>query len=422
MITHCSLTAVENEQGVISSYRGIIRDITENKRAEEALKQSEQKHRLLFESAGDAIFIHDTEARILAANASACKLLGYTRDELMSMTVGQVDSPEQARHVPERMARLMGHGHLSFETEHLRKDGSPIPVEVSARVITWDGQPAIMSICRDITERKRAEDERQKLVAQLNQAQKMEYVGRLAGGVAHDFNNMLGVILGHTELALEVVDPASPLYNDLKEIQKAGSRSADLTRQLLAFARKQTVAPKVLDLNEVLEGMLKMLRRLMGEDITLIWSPGSNLWPVRVDPSQIDQVLANLCVNSRDAISGIGRVTIETGKAAIDKDFCAEHEGAAPGEYVILSVSDDGCGMDGKTLEKLFEPFFTTKEVGKGTGLGLATVYGIVQQNNGFIDVRSEPGQGSAFRIYLPRYGGKDRREGEEGFASPALK
>jgi two-component system cell cycle sensor histidine kinase/response regulator CckA len=231
----------------------------------------------------------------------------------------------------------------------------------------------------------------------------MESVGRLAGGVAHDFNNMLGVILGHAELALEQVDPAQPLHDDLLAIYSAAKRSADLTRQLLAFARKQTIAPEVLDLNDVIASMLNMLRRLLGENIELQWKPGADLWSVKVDPSQIDQILANLCVNARDAISGIGTLTIATDNSALDEHYCAAHAGCAPGDYVRLAVSDDGCGMDKDTQSHLFEPFFTTKAMGEGTGLGLATVYGAVKQNSGYINVYSEPGHGTTFTIYLPR-------------------
>ncbi len=242
------------------------------------------------------------------------------------------------------------------------------------------------------------------LEAQLHQAQKMEAVGRLAGGVAHDFNNMLAVISGHADLALERTAPNSPLRADLLEIQNAAGRSADLTRQLLAFARKQTIAPTVLDLNDTIAGMLKMLRRLIGEDIDLLWKPADSLWPVRMDPAQIDQILANLVVNARDAISGVGKITIETGRATFDEGYCETHADFIPGEYVLLAVSDNGCGMDKVTLAQLFDPFFTTKPLGRGTGLGLATVYGIVKQNQGFINVYSEPGQGTSFKIYLPRY------------------
>jgi two-component system cell cycle sensor histidine kinase/response regulator CckA len=279
---------------------------------------------------------------------------------------------------------------------------------------TEDGGTLWHGIISDITERKQAEEDKAKLEAQLQQSQRMESVGRLAGGVAHDFNNMLGVILGHTELALEQVDTTQPLHADLAEIQKAAERSADLTRQLLAFARRQTIAPRVLDLNQTIAGMLKMLERLIGEDIDLTWRPWAELWPVRVDPSQVDQILANLCVNARDAIGGVGRVGIETGNSVFDEAYCTDHPGFVPGEYVRLVVGDDGSGMERETLAHLFEPFFTTKDVGEGTGLGLPTVYGIVKQNDGFIDVYSEPGFGTTFAIYLPRHVGGDGHAGAD--------
>jgi CheY-like chemotaxis protein len=217
---------------------------------------------------------------------------------------------------------------------------------------------------------------------------------------------MLGVILGHTELALEQVSPSAPLHEDLEEVRQAAARSADLTRQLLAFARKQMVTPKVLDLNATVEGMVKMLQRMIGEDVSLRFLPGAALGRIRMDPSQLDQILANLCVNARDAIADVGTVTIETSDVTLDAAYCATHPGVAPGEYVRLVVRDDGCGMDEATRSRIFEPFFTTKGVGKGTGLGLATVYGVVDQNRGFIDVESAPGQGSAFAVHLPRYVG----------------
>jgi len=242
------------------------------------------------------------------------------------------------------------------------------------------------------------------LEAQLHQSQKMEAVGRLAGGVAHDFNNMLAVIAGHAEMALEQAAPYSALHADLLEIQKAAQRSADLTRQLLAFARKQTIAPKVLDLNDTITGMLKMLGRLIGEDIDLLWKPANPLWPVNMDPAQIDQILVNLVVNARDAIAGVGKISIETGQATFDEAYCETHAGFVPGSHVLLAVSDNGCGMDKQILAQIFDPFFTTKPPGQGTGLGLATVYGIVKQNHGFINVYSEPGEGTTFKIYLPRH------------------
>jgi len=264
----------------------------------------------------------------------------------------------------------------------------------------------------------KGEEKRRSLESQLIQAQRMESVGRLAGGVAHDFNNILSVIIGYAELAIDDIGPEAPLFEDLKEIVDAGKRSRNITRQLLAFARQETIAPEVLDLNETVENLLKMLRRLIGEDIDLAWQPAADVWPVHMDPSQVDQILANLCVNARDAIKDVGKVTIETGNAAIDDAYCGDHPGFLPGDFVCLAVSDDGCGMDRETADKIFEPFFTTKDIGRGTGLGLATVYGIVKQNEGFINLYSEPGKGTSFRIYLPRHGGgvaDDRRPiGEE--------
>lgn len=259
---------------------------------------------------------------------------------------------------------------------------------------------------RFITELKRAEEEKRKLEDQLMHAQRLESVGRLAGGVAHDFNNMLGVIIGHTELALHHGGSSESVHQSLHEILKAARRSADLTRQLLAFARKQTVSPKVLDLNDTIAGMLKMLRRLIGEDIDLIWVPGHELWSVKIDPSQIDQLLANLAVNARDAVAGVGKVTIETANVTLDDVYCAGYPECIPGDYVQLVLSDTGVGMSREVLDHIFEPFFTTKGVGQGTGLGLATVYGIVRQNQGFIHVYSEPGRGATFKIHLPRFTG----------------
>ena len=268
-------------------------------------------------------------------------------------------------------------------------------------------------------ERRRSEAEREKLQAQLFQAQKMEVVGRLAGGVAHDFNNMLTVILGGADMAMEEAGGNDKLRNSLYEIQKAAMRSAGLTRQLLAYARRQTVAPKVLDINEAIEGMLKMLRRLIGEDMDLIWRPGSNLYPVFIDPAQFDQILVNLCVNARDAIAGAGKITVETDNVSFDEAHCVRHPDFVPGEFVMLAVSDNGCGMDTEILGQLFEPFFTTKAAGKGTGLGLATVYGMVKQNKGFISVYSEPGQGTTFEIFLPRHAARTAPKTEQKQAAP---
>ena len=276
--------------------------------------------------------------------------------------------------------------------------------------------PAVQRELAETRERRRRQENEKKLQAQLNQAQKMEAIGTLAGGVAHDFNNLLTVIKGYAEIALLQIKPEQVGHEELQGILQAAQRSAELTRQLLAFARKQTVAPQKLDLNRAVTGMLTMLNRLIGEGIDLRWLPAGDLWPVRIDPGQVDQILANLCVNARDALVGSGRISIETTNIVLDNDYCAGHADASPGEYVLLTVSDNGAGMDREVQDHIFEPFFTTKAVGKGTGLGLATVYGIVRQNEGFINFYSEPGRGTTFRTYLPR------RDGErpEAAAAPA--
>ena len=385
---------------------GVAYEITERKQAEEALQESEIRFRTLVDGAPEGIFVQ-ADDRFQYVNPAMARLLGAGRPEdLVGRDILTLIAPEFHAAVRDRIQGQLETGTAAapMEQEYLRLDGARVPVETTAMPVRFGNRDAHLVFVRDISERKRIELEKQNLQAQLAQVQKMDSIGRLAGGVAHDFNNMLGVILGHADLALEKLTPDRPCYSSLQEIRKAAMRSGDLTRQLLAFARKQTVAPRVLDLNETIEGMLKMLRRLIGENIELNWHPGHAPATIKMDPSQIDQVLANLCVNARDAINDTGRITIKTEPAAFDADFCATHPGYLPGDYVMLAVSDNGCGMDSETLLRLFEPFFTTKEVGKGTGLGLATVYGIVKQNNGFIHVYSEPGQGSTFKIHLPRH------------------
>ncbi len=292
---------------------------------------------------------------------------------------------------------LMDDGRVKYVQERCKTDYAP------------DGSP-IKSIgtVQDITENKKIEAENKQLQEKILQTRKMESVGRLAGGIAHDFNNMLFVILGQLELIMNNMDMDDDLFASLEEIQKAARRSSDLTRQLLAFSRQQPVAPRVINLNSVIEDMLKMLSRLIGDDIDLVWLPSREPDKIKLDPSQVDQILANLCINARDAISGHGKITIETGKAVLDENDCRYRPGFLPGEFVVLAVSDNGCGMDEQTINRLFEPFFTTKKADKGTGLGLATTYGIVKQNKGFINVYSEPGKGTTFRIYFSVYKGCD--------------
>ncbi|MDP3481571.1 MAG: transporter substrate-binding domain-containing protein [Desulfoprunum sp.] len=383
-----------------------MRDISERLQTEESMRENRRFLIDLIENSGTLIFVKDRAGRYELVNRKWEEVTGLQRENVLART----DEELFPGYVGEQFRRndldVIESGEVQEKEEVLERENAR-RYFLSIKFPLRNEKGSITGICgmtTEITERRQAEEERERLRGQLSQSHKMESIGRLAGGIAHDFNNMLGVILGHTELALLRVPSSEQIHSNLKEVEKAARRSADLTRQLLAFARKQTVVPKVLDLNETVTGMLNMLRRLIGEDIDLVWTPTEGLWQIKMDPSQIDQVLANLCANGRDSITNIGRVVISTENANISAAYCTEHEGCAAGEYVMLSVTDNGCGMDRETLALLFEPFYTTKEVGKGTGLGLATVYGIVQQNKGFIKVDSEPGQGTSFKVYLPRY------------------
>ncbi len=387
----------------------VMVDVTERKQMEEALRTAEETYRNIFINSQIGLFRLEMESgMLLEANNAQAAFLGYPdRDSLLAEPFGIADQYVDAKDRVRMLRLLKAHGEVrDYEARFKRKDGSTFWMRNSARLVPSKGW--IEGVSEDVTELKKAEADRERLRVQLAQAQKMESVGRLAGGVAHDFNNMLGVILGHTEMAMDETSPPQPIYSDLLEIQKAAKRSADLTQQLLTFARKQIVSPKVLNLNEIMEDMLRMLRRLIGEDIEMVWLPGGGLWSVKIDPSQIHQMLANLCVNARDAISGTGSIVIETKNVAFGDQQDACREGSIRGDCVMIAVIDDGCGMDEKTVGNLFEPFFTTKGVGEGTGLGLATVDGIVKQNGGFIDVLSEPGKGTTFNIHLPRYLGEE--------------
>jgi len=409
-----NITALRDKEGQLILTIGWVHDITERKLAEERLRNLSQA----VEQSPASIAITDRKGEIEYVNPAFCKMTGYTAEELLGgnprvLKTGQT-SAEEYQFLWETIT-----GGRTWQGEFCnRKKNGALFWESACIAPIFDDKGTInhfVAIKEDITERKRAEEERATLESQLRQAQKMESVGRLAGGVAHDFNNMLTVILGHTALALMDVEPSQPLHVNLTEIRHAAERSTDLTRQLLAFARKQTIAPRVLDLNQSLAGMLKMLQRIIGEDISLTLQASADLWPVKVDTSQIDQILANLCVNARDAMTGTGNIVIQTGIRALNDDDCAPLAEALPGEYVLFSLSDDGCGIDDEVLPHIFEPFFTTKGIGVGTGLGLATVYGIVKQNNGFINVQSELGQGTTFTIYLPRYEDEAVQGGTEG-------
>lgn len=389
----------------------IIRDISERRMSHEALKERDLRFKKLSAHVPGMIYQF-----LKKADGTYC--VPFTTEAIRDIfgcsprDVRDDISPIARVVLPEDLDKLIDSIETSAESMTLWQ--CEYRVQIPGRPVRWmlgqstpeklpDGSIIWHGFNTDITERKRAEEERERLQDQLLQSRKMESIGRLAGGVAHDFNNMLAVIIGHAEMALDKLDSTQVVHSDLQAILKAAQRSANLTRQLLGFARKQTVSPRVLDINETMDGMLRMLRRLIGENVDLLWKPGPDLWPIKIDPSQIDQVLANLCVNARDAIAGVGKVTIETENIVIDETYCRECPELIPGEYVRLSVSDSGCGMDEDVVTHLFEPFFTTKEVGKGTGLGLATIYGIIKQNSGFVNVYSEPGQGTTFKMYFPR-------------------
>ena len=390
----------------------LYQEITERKQAEETLERLRRHNELILNSAGEGILGLDREGRHTFVNPAATGMLGYMADELIGRKGHNLyhHTRENGGLYPEEdspIFQAFRDGKFCQVAEEVfwRKDGTSFPVGYSSAPIMEEGEVvgAVVTF-RDITEYKRGEKERKKLEEQLFHAQKMESVGRLAGGVAHDFNNMLSVIIGRTEMALNTDVSPEELQHNLQEILKAGQRSAALTRQLLAFARRQTAIPKILDLNGTISGMLKMLRLLIGEDIDLLWGPELDLWKVKIDPSQVDQILANLVVNARDAIVGVGAIAIRTENVVIDDSRRAETPEFISGQYVLLTVSDTGTGMSQEVCQKIFEPFFTTKELGKGTGLGLSTVYGIVKQNDGFIYVASEPWKGTTFKIYLPQF------------------
>ena len=375
-------------------------DITQRMKMEAELRESVERNRVILKTATDGFLRTDMNARIMEVNDAYCEMSGYTESELLGLSVTQLEADEQPAEFNLRFRDCVGREDRRFESIHQRKDGSTFDVEVSMQCQPdYDGQ--IVVFLRDLTERRKAEEENRRVQNQFIQAQKMESIGRLAGGVAHDFNNMLSIILGYSDMALNKLDKKDPLYRDLMAIHNASERSVALTRQLLAFARKETIEPKVLDLNTVIGDLLKMLRRLIGEDIELEWKPAPELAKISMDPSQVDQVLANICINARDAISGVGRISMSTANETFDDAYCASNPGYLSGSFVRVSVADNGCGMDEETLKCIFEPFFTTKDRGKGTGLGLATVYGIAKQNHGFIKVNSEPGKGTVFNIYF---------------------
>jgi len=385
----------------------VITDITDRKSMEKAIEEESLFNRVLLEQSPDGIVIIDPgTARFINFNTAACRQLGYSREEFAELSVFDVDAMETREDTRRRIESITREGRGDFETLQRTRQGEIRNVQVTAQMLTIQQQPVYYCIWRDVTEHKKLEE-------QLRQSQKMESIGRLAGGIAHDFNNMLGVIIGSAELCKHRLPQESPVDKYLEHILRAAQRSSEITRQLLAFSRKEVVSPKPVNLNGLIMECEKMLCRLIGEDIRLSVRPAAGLWTVRMDPSQVDQILMNLSANSRDAMPNGGTLSIETANVQIDADYSRQHSDTVAGDYVKITVCDTGIGMSRETIEHIFEPFFTTKGAGVGTGLGLATVYGIVRQNNGFVNVYSEPGQGSAFNIYLPRLEGDGDKDEE---------
>jgi len=403
-------TISRDEKGAPTRIIGLNLNIQNIKEVQEQLIVSESRFRSLFMLAPIPLVELQQDGTILMVNHKFTELLGYTvedvptvahwfalaypdpeyREEVTAAWASDLENAvEKSQEAPPAEYRITG------------KDGSIRTMLPGLSVVA---ERSLVSFF-DITDMKQAELEREKLQVQLLHSQKMEAIGVLAGGVAHDFNNMLGGIMGYTQLTMSKMASDDPLVKNLEKIMTASVRSSDLVRQLLAFARKQTAEPVIIDINKSVEAVLKILERIIGENITLAWQPGEAPGMIKIDPSQLDQILTNLCVNARDAIDDIGKISIDTGITVFDEAFCHTHKGFLPGEHVVLSVSDNGSGMDAATMEHVFEPFFTTKGVGKGTGLGLATVYGIVKQNEGFVDLYSGPGEGTTFKIYFPSHG-----------------
>lgn len=399
-----ALTAIESRKGTVEHLVLAVNDLTERKRAEEELQEVLLFNKQIINCAQEGIVVYDQELRCQLFNPFMEKITGMNAADVIGKTALELFPFKKEIGILDDL-----HESLMGKQTEPREFKGLIPETVRNGYVVQSNAPlfnnngeiiGVIGMIRDITDQKRAEE-------QFMQAQKMEAVGRLAGGIAHDFNNMLGVILGHADLSLMHMEHSDPLFGSLTEIFKAAERSSNLTRQLLAFARKQTIEPKVLDMNETVSGMLKMLQRLIGEGIQLTCHAAADLWLVKIDPSQVDQILANLCVNAKDAIKDTGRITIELQNITINTEQYEITPDSAPGDYVCLSVRDDGCGMDKETQAHIFEPFYTTKELGKGTGLGLATVFGIIRQNNGFIHVQSDLGHGTMFAAYLPRFNEK---------------
>ncbi len=395
-----SISAYSPKKG---HFVAVFDNITERKLAEAnvsrlnaELEEALAWQRHIFEGSRDAVFVSDEQARFVAVNSAATELTGYSREELLSMGIPDLHEEPDLAAYRTFHGRILGGEQILSEAPIRKKNGSKVVVEFNNRLVTIGGKRFMHTAGRDVTERKRLE-------AQLVQAQKMEAVGRLAGGVAHDFNNLLTVIQGYAELLGASLANDAGRSESVGEIARAAERAAALTQQLLAFSRRQVLETRVLDLGAIVADTEKMLRRLIGEDIEVVVVRPATLGRVKADPGQVEQVLLNLAVNSRDAMPGGGRLTLELANVNLDTPFTSSHDSIPPGRYVVILVRDTGSGMDAETLGHLFEPFFTTKEKGKGTGLGLATIFGIIKQSGGYVDVASAPGTGTDVRVYFPR-------------------
>lgn len=414
---------IYDAEGNFSYVDGLLLEITDRKEYEEALRATNEKLQALIEACPLAIGALDTEGNVTMWNAAAERMTGWSEAEAVGRRLPIVPDDKVGEFRALLARAVWGEMLSGVEVRRLKKDGSPMEISIwTSPMRDQRGEvTGVMAVLADITERKEMENALQKSEEQLRQSQKLEAIGRLAGGIAHDFNNLLTAIRGYSDLLLHRIDASSPFRRDVEEIQKAGERAAALTRQLLAFSRKQVLQPKVLDLNAVVGNLDRMLRRLIGEDLDLVTVLKPGLWNVQVDPGQVEQVIMNIVVNARDAMPDGGKVTIETGNVALDDRYVRQHPVVKPGDYVLLAISDTGTGMDEETKNRLFEPFYTTKDKGKGTGLGLSTVYGIVKQSGGYIWVYSEIGKGASFKVYLPRYGGSPgEARPEESPVSPS--
>lgn len=398
-------------------------DITERKRVENSLRESEARYRLIHDTAFDAIIIADSDDMVVECNPSAEKMFGYERGELNGLSILDL-MPEKFKHDHLKgLKRFLDTGRSKIqgrvmEFEGLRKNGEAFPIELIVSNFRLGDSILFSGTIRDITVRRKAEEEKDVIQAQLNQAQKMEAIGRLAGGIAHDFNNILTTIRGNAELGLEVVEKKDPVYSGLEEIILSVAHASKLTRQLLLFSRGHPFEPVPLDINTAVEDLLKMVKRLIGEDIEIVLETAPELWTVRADEGNIEQVVLNLAVNARDSMPSGGTLTIKTENVELDEEACKKIPGSTPCKSVCLTVKDTGTGIKKEVLSRIFEPFFTTKGVGKGTGLGLSVVYGIVKQIGGWISVESEAGAGSTFRIYLPAVA-VEKEKKERGAGKP---